>query len=79
MATVDLASFEIDCSRKEEQIRMLESMRTKSDDKFLAWMSNASQPWTMVSDREQYQLREDIGRNMTNWQINHILRKFRYC
>lgn len=79
MATEDLDRFYVDCSRKEQQIALLQSMRSSRDDQFLARLSNALQPWQAFGQDPDYRLRQDIGRSMTNWQINQNLMRLRNC
>jgi hypothetical protein len=79
MATEDLDRFYVDCSRKEQQIAMLQAQRSSADDGFLSRFSNAVQPWGAFSKDPDYRLRQDIGRGMTNWQINQNLMRLRNC
>ena len=78
-ATEDLDRFYVDCSRKEEQIAMLQAQRSSPDDQFLSRLSNALQPWQAFTGNPDRGLRGDIGRGMTNWQINQNLMRLRNC
>jgi hypothetical protein len=76
MSTIDLNSFQPDCSRRDEQIRMLTSMLNNRDDQFMARLGNALQPWQAVTDPGTYGYRQDVGYGRTNWLIRqnlHIL------
>lgn len=78
-ATEDLDRFHVDCSRKEQQIAMLQAQRSSPDDQFLSRLSNALQPWQAFTGDPDRSLRGDIGRGMTNWQINQNLMRLRNC
>lgn len=77
--TQDLDQFHVDCSRREQQIAMLQAQRSSQDDQFLARLSNAVQPWQALTGHPDRGLRMDIGRGMTNWQINQNLMRLRNC
>jgi len=78
-ATEDLDRFYVDCSRKEQQIAMLQAQRSNSEDRSLSRFSNMMQPWGAFTGDSDYRLRQDIGRGMTNWQINQNLMRLRNC
>ena len=78
-ATSDLDTFYVDCSRKEQQIAMLQAQRSSPDDQCLSRLSNAMQPWQAFTGDPDRSLRGDIGRGMTNWQINQNLMRLRNC
>ena len=77
--TQDLDRFHVDCSRKEQQIAMLQAQRSSPDDQYLARLSNAVQPWQAFTGDPDRDLRMDIGRGMTDWQINQNLMRLRNC
>ena len=79
MAAQDLNYFRIDCSRKEEQIRMLQSMRQSGDEKLTAGFVNMTQPWTAFTDPDGYGTRAEIASGEINKQINYNLQRLRYC
>lgn len=79
MAAEDLNYFRIDCSRKEEQIRMLQSMRQTGDERLAANFTNMVKPWTLFTDPEGYGTRAEIGSGEINKQINYNLQRLRYC
>jgi len=78
-ATADLDRFTVDCSRKEQQIAMLQAQRSSSDDRLMSRFTNALQPWHAFTGDADYHTRQDIGRGMTNWQINQNLLRLRNC
>ena len=78
-ATEDLDRFYVDCSRKEQQIAMLQAQRSSADDQVLSRITNALQPWQAFTGDPDRALRMDIGRGMTNWQINQNLMRLRNC
>jgi len=77
MNFVDLDYFQIDCSRRNEQIAFLQSMRSTPDDRLLARASNALQPWQIFTNSEAYSNRAALGSNRTDWVINQKLMALR--
>lgn len=78
MYAVDLAHYQIDCGRKAEQIKFLNSMRTDRDDRMFNGAANAVQPWTKFSDPQHYSQRHQIHNGRTNWIINQKLLRLAY-
>jgi len=54
MSYQDINYFQIDCTRRDEQIRMLDGMRSTRDDRALAKLKNIVQPWLQFTDPDQY-------------------------
>ncbi len=79
MSAHDLNYFRIDCSRKEEQIRMLQSMRQSRDEQLMAVVTNAVTFWTAFTDPQTYDTRAEIGSGEINKQINYNLQHLRRC
>jgi hypothetical protein len=75
MASVDIDHFQVDCKNKQQQIRLLQSMRTTADDRLVAGISNTLQPWTVVTNPNKYYERQQIQTGRTNWLINQTLRE----
>lgn len=73
----DLDHFQIDCSRRNEQIALLQSMRSTPDDRLLARASNALQPWQMFTNPDAYYNRAAMGSNQSDWVINQKLMALR--
>lgn len=79
MYTQDLNSFQIDCSRRDEQIRMLLSQLSTDDDRLLSWWTNYFKPWGEYTQDADHGLRREIAGRQTNWHIQQNLyhiRKF---
>lgn len=77
MRFTDLDSFQIDCSRRTEQIALLQSMRSTPDDRLFALLSNTVQPWKQFSDPDQYQDNMVRGYGRSDWVINQKLMELR--
>ena len=73
----DLDDFQVDCSRRSQQIAMLQSMRSTTDDRLFALLSNTVQPWKQFSDPEQYQNNAMRGYGRSDWVINQKLMELR--
>lgn len=54
MAFQDINYFQTDCSKKNEQIVMLNSMRSTRDDRAAAKLRNIFQPWIQFTNPDQY-------------------------
>lgn len=75
-----LAMFQIDCSKKQEQITFLRSQITNRDDRFWSWLENYVKGWEQYTNPAEYNRRHAIVSNRTNWLINQtILRLSRDC
>ena len=80
MFTQDLNAFSIDCDRRDQQVRLLLSQLSSDDDRLLAWWTNYLKPWGEYTGDQDYALRRDISRTMTNWQIQQNLYHIkRFC
>ena len=77
MGFADLDSFQIDCSRRNEQIALLQSMRSTRDDRLVSRASNAIQPWLAYTNPEQHYNNAVRGRGRTDWVINQKLIELR--
>jgi len=76
----DIAQFQIDCSKKEQQIRFLQSLRQGRDDQLWAWTQNYVLGYKVYTEPEVYRERQAIGSGYTNWQINQqIMMIVRNC
>lgn len=73
MYAVDLDHFQIDCSRKAEQIAFLQSQRSQADDRLVNGAVNWLMPWTRYTDTNHYSQRGQIHNGRTNWIINQKL------
>jgi len=79
MAFHDLDYFQVTCSQKAQQIAMLQSMRSTSDDRLFARASNALQPWLMITNPGQYNENVSRGSSRTDWLLNQKLMELRAC
>ena len=77
MGFADLDSFRIDCSRRAEQIALLQSMRSTPDDRLIARASNALQPWLVYTDPDQHYNNATRGYGRSDWVINQKLFELR--
>ena len=73
MSAMDLSYFQIDCSRKKEQIQFLNSMRVTDDDRIINGITNILSPWERYQDSPASVQRQQIHRGRTNWLINQKL------
>jgi hypothetical protein len=73
----DLDHFQIDCARRNEQMALLQSMRSTPDDRLFALLSNKVQPWKQFSDPDQYNENAIRGYGRGDWVINQKLMELR--
>lgn len=71
----DLNHFQIDCSRREEQLKFLQSLRISSDDKLRAGVENVLTPWRVFTDPAQRTSQQFVFQGNINWTINQLLLK----
>lgn len=80
MLATDLNSFSIDCRIKEQQIRMLQSMRVSKDDQNINKLAMVFQPWHVITSPDQMYQQQEIQSGRTNWLINqNLLRLSHNC
>jgi len=76
----DINTFQVDCSKRNEQIVMLDSMRSTRDDRALAKLKNIFQPWLQVTDPDQYADNYYQGAGMTDAFIDYKIQNLiNYC
>ena len=73
MTAQDLNSFQIDCTRRDEQIQLLLAQLSTRDDRLLAWWTNYLMPWDSYLGDSDYLVRREIAGRQTNWQIQQNL------
>ena len=73
------SGFRLDCSRKQEQIDMLQSMRQSRDESFEAYLRLMMQPWRLFSAPGDHQIDVDVAYGNPNKYINYHLNQLRYC
>lgn len=66
----DIATFQVDCARKAEQIRFLQSIRPGADDRLAAWAENYVKGWTLYTDPARYHERQSVAQGRNAWQVN---------
>lgn len=71
----DLAYFQIDCSRKQEQILFLQSLRSSRDDRLMAGLRNLVEPWSRYLDPRQHDQRVSVNKGYSDWLINQHLQR----
>lgn len=69
----DLDYFQIDCSRRTEQMALLQSLRSTADDRLFARATNALMPWRIFTNPTAYYNNAAQGSNRTDWVINQKL------
>jgi hypothetical protein len=79
MSSYDLDYFQVDCSKKNEQVAFLQSMRQTTDETFSATLQNMLQPWKIFTDPVSYDINHNISRRNPNKYINYHLNQLRYC
>jgi hypothetical protein len=76
----DINYFQIDCSKRNEQMVMLNNMRTTRDDRALAKLKNIFQPWLEVTDPIQYSDNYYQGEGITDAFIDYKIQNLiNYC
>lgn len=78
MMAIDLDHYQIDCSRKAEQIAFLQSQRTTRDQRLQDGMTNVVKPWTIYTDTNNYSQRYQVNNGRLDWIINQKLMRLAY-
>lgn len=73
MVSHDLDFFQIDCSRKREQIEFLQSLRNDNNERFNARVENMLTPWRAITDPDRYRENQSVGMGRHNWLITQNL------
>lgn len=68
-----LDRFQIDCSKKSQQIAFLQSLRPTRTEQISSGTANLTAPWMIVTDRQTYQHRVDVHNGKIDWTINQLL------
>ena len=69
----DLDHFQIDCSKKQQQVEFLQSLRSTSDQRAGARLETLLTPWRWFTDPEGANRVYHVGKGNYNWLINQIL------
>ena len=67
----DVNYYQTDCSKKNEQIAMLNSMRSNRDDRAMAKLRNIFQPWLQFTDSKEYTNNYYQGSGRTDAYIDY--------
>jgi hypothetical protein len=79
MSHRDLDTFVVDCRKKAEQIRFIESQYAGHDAKAGAMMAQFVMPWTLVTDPEGTRQTYQITNGQYNWTARQILMELGRC
>ncbi len=79
MRAHDLNYFRPDCSKKEQQIAMLQSMRPTMEEQWAASFQNIVTPLAPITDANGYRRRYEISSGRTNTLITYNLQVLRDC
>ena len=69
----DLDTFVIDCSRRDEQIRYLLSHVSEPGEQVNARLSNMVQPYKVITDRDVWFQRKNVGSGQINYDIKQLI------
>ena len=72
-------NFRLDCSQKQQQVEMLQSMRQSKDESFEAYLRVMLQSWRVVTDPAAHNIDVEIAYGNPNKYINYHLNQLRYC
>lgn len=79
MSAHDLNYFRPDCSKKEQQIFMLQSMRPTMEEQWAASFQNIVTPLAPLTDANGYRRRHEISSGRINTLITYNLQVLRGC
>lgn len=74
MYTEDLNGFQIDCRKRDEQIRFLLGQLSSRDDRLLSWWTNYWDPMGVIKPSDDYHLRANISSRMSDWHVHQNLK-----
>ena len=69
----DLDTFQLDCSKKQQQVEFLQSLRSSSDQRTGARLQSFLTPWKWFTDPEGQERIYNVGEGSYNWIINQHL------
>lgn len=73
----DLDHFQIDCSKKQQQVEFLQSLRSTSDQRAGARLQSFLTPWRWFTDPEGQARVHHVGKGSYNWIIDQALWELR--
>lgn len=79
MSTRDLNHYQIDCSRKQEQVQFLQSMRVSQEEQFAARMRLMWRSDQMFTNPQVYLVNHDTAYGNHNKYINYLLKELQTC
>lgn len=79
MRAQDLNYFRPDCSKREQQIAMLQSMRPTAEEQWAASLQNIATPFGAIINSKEYQRRQEIASGRINTLITYNLQVLRDC
>jgi hypothetical protein len=79
MSTMDLNRYQIDCSRKQEQVQLLQSMRITQEEQFAARMRLMWRSDQLLTNPQVYLVNHDMAYGNPNKYINYLLKELQAC
>jgi len=73
MSARELENFEINCSKRTEQVAFLESQRSTDVDRQNARLENFFKPWKLWTERDGFEDNVSMGSGQQEWIINQKL------
>jgi hypothetical protein len=73
MSVQELEYFEINCSKRAEQVAFLESQRPSAVDQQDSRLENFFKPWRLFTDKDGFVANRGIGSGQQEWVINQKL------
>jgi hypothetical protein len=73
MSAQELENFEINCSKRTEQVAFLESQRSTDVDRQNARLENFFKPWKLWTERDDFEANTSMGSGQQEWIINQKL------
>ena len=75
----DLDNFLVQCNIKEHQIKFLQSQRMNIHDRRMSGYKNLLNPFTLLTDPNEYYQRQQQAIGRTNWLIDQHLMRLARC
>jgi len=69
----DLDHFQVDCTIKQEQIQLLQSIRPTGNEKLVARFKKNFMPWQAITDGSKFKKNNNVGSGGYDWIINQHL------
>lgn len=78
MGVDSLNHYQVDCSKKAEQIHFIQSMRPSDPQRNMAAII-ASVPFAWISDVGNYTGQREVASGRKDWMLNQILMELNRC